>query len=400
MSNQLSKFQAYTAGICSLIVTAGIARFSYTPMLPILQSSTGLSEAEGGWLATANYLGYLFGVLLAASLHNVQHKYYLHRLYLLLSVVTSVAMAATTDVWAWALLRLIAGTCTSGGMIIASGLILRWLMYQGHRGEIGIHFSGLGLGIIICSLLVEVLLQLSATWQQQWFALAAFAAVFAVPAWLWMPWPSEHVDTNAVSKPKDRPQGRNFYLLMMPAYFCAGYGYVVAATFIVDLVEDSVVLSGYGQFVFILVGLAATPAALLWDRVARKLGYLKALLFAYGLQIMGVLLPTLNESLGVIALSALLYGGTFVGCVSLVLTLAGKFFPSNPAKLMGKMTLAYGAAQIIAPALTGYMAESLGDYNLGLRLSAAILFVGFCFVFVLVRQGFDTNVLLKKRAWE
>jgi hypothetical protein len=56
--------------------------------------------------------------------------------------------------------------------------------------------------------------------------------------------------------------------------------------------------------------------------------------------------------------------------------MAGRFYPTKPAKLMGKMTLTYGVAQIIAPAITGNLAERLGDYNLGLWIAAAMVLLG------------------------
>jgi len=152
----------------------------------------------------------------------------------------------------------------------------------------------------------------------------------------------------------------------------------------VDIVEGVEALQNQGQLAFILVGIAATPAVLLWDRIARRMGYLKALLFAYSIQILSILLPTTGDSLAIILLSAILYGGTFVACVSLVLTMAGQFYPSNPAKFMGKMTLAYGVAQIIAPVSTGYLAQTWGSYTLGLYLSAAVMAVGVVLIFKLI----------------
>jgi predicted MFS family arabinose efflux permease len=382
MLTDLTKGRVYFAGICSLIVTVGVARFSYSLLLPIMQDTAGLTESNGGWLATTNFMGYMLGVLLAASLHNMNYKFILHRIYLILSIATSAAMVMTTDIIIWAVLRFIAGVCASGGLIIASGLILKWLVKNNHRAELGIHFSGAGLSIIVTSILVEVMLAMSANWQQQWLALAIMAAIIAIPAWLWMPHPS--ADGQEGITVKDNPPGKAFTLMMMLAYFCAGYGYVVSSTFIVDIVEGVEGLQGQGGFAFLLVGLAATPAALVWDRIARSVGYLKALLAAYILQAVGIILPAFNDTLPAVVLSALLFGGTFIACVSLVLTMAGKFYPSNPAKFMGTMTLAYGAAQIIAPVSTGYLAESFGNYNIGLYLSATVMMVGTLFLFGLL----------------
>lgn len=383
MFADLSRSRVYFAGICSLIVTVGVARFSYSMLLPIMQDNAGLSESGGGWLATTNFMGYMLGVLIASRMHNLNYKYSLHQLYLILSVITSVAMAYTTDIVIWSLLRLIAGICASGGMILASGLILKWLVKNNHRAELGVHFSGVGISIIVTSLLVEWMITMSASWQQQWLALAAFAILAAIPAWLWMPHP--FTDKQVAAAAKDTPPSKIFTRLMLLAYFCAGYGYVVSSTFIVDIVEGIEGLQGKGGLAFIVVGLAATPAVIIWDRIARKTGYLKALLVAYTLQILGIILPAIDNSLPVIMLSVLLFGGTFIACVSLVLTMAGKFYPSNPAKFMGTMTLAYSVAQIIAPAFTGYLAESFGNYNLGLYFSAGVMLFGSVVLLVLLR---------------
>ena len=53
------------AGLLALALAQGIGRFAFTPILPIMQEDAGVSLAEGGWLAAANYLGYLVGALWA-----------------------------------------------------------------------------------------------------------------------------------------------------------------------------------------------------------------------------------------------------------------------------------------------------------------------------------------------
>ena len=47
------------------------------------------------------------------------------------------------------------------------------------------------------------------------------------------------------------------------------------------------------------------------------------------------------------------------------------------------MTLSYGVAQIIAPAITGWLATRFGSYNAGLYLAAAVMVVGTVLLLVL-----------------
>jgi predicted MFS family arabinose efflux permease len=371
------RYRVLLAGVFSQILCIGVARFAYTPLLPVMQQQTWLSDAQGGWLAALNYAGYMLGALAAASIRSIRLKDTLYRVTLLLAVFSTAGMALAESFWLWAAMRFIAGFSSSGAMLLASGLILHWLISHQQRGELGIHFAGLGIGILVAALAVELMLHLALDWQAQWWGFTALAAVVLVPAWRWLPRPDKPIAGTADSAPREvTPPTGTFMRLMLAAYFCAGYGYVISATFIVAIVEREPLLAGAGNWTFALVGLAAAPTVMLWDLVARRIGYLGALITAMALQVVGIVLPALTSSLAGVLLSAVLYGGTFLGCVSLVLTMAGRLYPQSPARLMGRMTLAYGTAQIIAPALTGMLAEATGHYNLGLWLAGGFVALG------------------------
>lgn len=371
------RFRVLLAGVFSQILCIGVARFAYTPLLPVMQQQTWMSEADGGWLAALNYAGYMLGALMAASIHRIRLKDTLYRLGLVLAVLSTAGMALTDSFWAWAALRFVAGLSSSASMLLASGLILHWLIAHRQRGELGIHFAGVGLGMLVAALAVELMLQLSFDWRAQWWGFGALALALLVPAWRWLPRPARPLPGAGGSHQHvAAPPTRTFMRLMLAAYFCAGYGYVISATFIVAIVEREPLLAGAGNWTFALVGLAAAPAVMLWDLVARRIGYLGALVAAMALQVVGIVLPALTTHLGMVLLSAVLYGGTFLGCVSLVLTMAGRLYPQSPARLMGRMTLAYGAAQIIAPALTGMLAEATGHYGIGLWLAGGFVALG------------------------
>jgi predicted MFS family arabinose efflux permease len=377
------RYYVLLAGFFSQLLCLGVARFAYTPLLPLMQQQSVLDDASGGYLAAVNYLGYMAGALLAANLTNLKLKDSLYRLGLMLAVLSTLGMALTTNVWLWSFWRFVAGLSSAGSMLIASGLIMHWLLSHKQRAELGIHFAGLGLGIALSALLVELMLSLQLDWRAQWQYLALFGVLLAIPAWRWLPRPAA-VTQSTHNSAADTPPAKRFIRLMLASYFCAGYGYVISATFIVTIVERMPGLTGSGNSSFIILGLAAAPAVMLWDLIARKTGYLKAIMLALLAQSVAILLPLWFSSLTVVLVSAALFGATFVGVVSLVLTMAGRLYPSKPAKLMGKMTLAYGSAQVIAPALTGYLAEVTGQYNIGLYLAAGFVGSGAILVGILI----------------
>ncbi|KKO49415.1 major facilitator transporter [Arsukibacterium sp. MJ3] len=377
------RFYVLLAGFFSQLLCLGVARFAYTPLLPLMQQQTLLDDTSGGMLAAVNYLGYMAGALLAANLSDLKLKDRLYRLGLILAIVSTLGMAFTENVYWWACWRFIAGLSSAGSMLLASALIMHWLLRHKHRAELGIHFAGLGLGIALAALLVELMLAMQLEWHTQWQYLAVCAVLLAIPAWRWLPVPEINTFTIQTNAAATLPTSR-FIRVMLASYFCAGYGYVISATFIVTIVERMPGLAGSGNLSFIILGLAAAPAVLLWDRIARKIGYLKAIMLALLAQMLAILLPLWLSSLVVVLFSAALFGATFIGVVSLVLTMAGRLYPSKPAKLMGKMTLAYGSAQVIAPALTGYIADTTGQYTIGLYLAAFFVGLGALLIAVLI----------------
>lgn len=375
MSDQLERLKVLTAGVLSLILMVGIARFSYTPMLPIMQQQAGLGISDGGWLATINFTGYLCGALIASLISDLVIKDRLYRFGLVVAVLSTAGMGLTDNFWLWSVLRFLAGLSSAAGMLIGSGLILNWLIRHNYHSELGIHFSGIGLGIVLCSIAVE-LMSPYFDWNEQWLLLTLLGSLILIPAWRWLPPPNTSALTNNGKAMVDAPPSSTFLRLLMVSYFCAGVGYVVTTTFIVAIIDQLPGLEGKGIWTFMIIGLAATPAAILWDLFARRFGNLNALICASVLQIIGILLPVLGAGLFWTIVGAILFGGTVVGMVSLVLTMAGRYYPTRPAKMMGKMTLSYGAAQIVAPAVTGLLAERNGNYNNGLYLAATMMVLG------------------------
>ncbi|MBM3386967.1 MAG: YbfB/YjiJ family MFS transporter, partial [Betaproteobacteria bacterium] len=183
----LRPWQVIAGGVCGLMLTLGLARFAYTPLLPVMQAQTGLGDAAAGALAAVNYAGYMSGALAVAWLDDVRwrHRFYSAGLWLALLVTAAMGLSAWWP--AWALWRYIGGLCGATGMLLGSGLVLAWLMAHGRRPELGLHFMGIGLGIVFSALGAWGLGHVWSAWDAQWWAFAVLGLVFFVPAWRWRP---------------------------------------------------------------------------------------------------------------------------------------------------------------------------------------------------------------------
>lgn len=169
------------------------------------------------------------------------------------------------------------------------------------------------------------------------------------------------------------------------AYFCAGFGYVISATFIVAILEALPPLSGKGTLIWMLIGLAGIPATFIWDKIARTIGDKKALIISYALQVISILIPALTDTLVPNVIAALLFGITVSGIVSMMLSLVGRRFASNSSAAMAKLTIGYGISQIVAPTIAGVMAAS-GGYRNSLWVAGAMMTIG---LLSLMRLGND-----------
>lgn len=367
-------WQVLCAGIASLVLTIGLARFGYTPLLPLMQAQAGLSDTLGGWLATINYAGYMTGALIASAVSDAGLRYRLYRAGLLAAIVGTAGMGMTDNAVLWMALRYVAGVGGTSGLLLASGMVLGWLVAAGRRPELGLHFSGIGLGVVVSGVLVAAMTP-ALDWAQQWLVMGVVGLALLVPAWLWMPAPQRQQAATAAAPAPRRAPGIGMWLLIA-SYFFAGVGFVINATFIVAATEKQPAFAGLGFLVWVVVGLAAIPATFAWDRIARRIGDVPALIAAFCLQGLSSLLPVVSGHLWAALGGAVLFGLTFIGVVSLMLTLVGKRNGANPSQAMARLTLSYGVAQIVAPALVGTVAEKTGNYDAGLWTAALAMFVG------------------------
>lgn len=130
-------------GMCALAASMGIGRFAYTPILPFMVGELDLSAQESGYIASANFFGYLVGALAGAArqLPGSTRSWFLAALAL--SALTSAAMAATTLVPAFFLIRFASGMASAFVFVFSTTLVLNRLAAADRYGLSAVHFPEL-----------------------------------------------------------------------------------------------------------------------------------------------------------------------------------------------------------------------------------------------------------------
>jgi predicted MFS family arabinose efflux permease len=340
-------------GLLAMAAGIGIGRFVYTPILPPMVESLGLSKAEAGLIASANFVGYLAGALLAAvRLPGSRRTWLLAGLAL--NAVCLVAMAVATSLAFFLVLRLGAGIASAFCLIFSSALVLDRLAATGRSGLSALHFSGVGIGIAVSAALVATL----SDWRSMWLASAGLAVLAAVAVAMIVP-----ADTAASPTASRAPRTKlsAAFIMLAIAYFLFGIGYIITATFLIDIVRGSPAIRHLEPYAWVLVGIGAAPSVVLWGALGRRIGILPAFAVASLVEAAGVVASVLwLETLGVV-IAALFLGGTFMGLTALGLMGAREAGEGDPRGRIALMTAAFSLGQIIGPVFAGVVYDATGS---------------------------------------
>jgi predicted MFS family arabinose efflux permease len=390
------------AGGCALAMGMGIGRFAYTPVLPYMQRDLGLAISVAGYVASANFAGYLLGALMAIRVPR-EHRSRWFQAGLALSLASTLLMALAQAPWLLAALRLAGGAASALILIHGSAIVLDALAREGRPTLFSVLYAGVGSGIALTAVTVEVAARLQADAAAMWLALGGCAALLALPATLLRDPPADArapggggapdggaAGASASPKAQDDERARSARRALRwltAAYAGLGIGYVITATFIVVMVRGRPDWQRYEMLVWLVVGLAGAPSNYLWMRVAQRADAYRAMIAAYLLEAGGVLCAASAQSLALVMLGAALLGGTFMGITALGLTTARTLSAGDSGPAVARMTVAFGAGQIVGPAVGGWMAQRSGDFVAPSWLAAITLFASAAMVLLARRHA-------------
>lgn len=366
------------AGLCALVCAMGIGRFAYTPMLPRMLADAGLSAAAGGLIASANFIGYLAGALLASSAFFGRRRLLWARVGLAGSIATTATMGLPLELIGWSIVRFFSGIGSAFVLVFASGLVLESIARAGRPTLSALPYAGVGIGIALSSVLIEIAARAGSSSAAMWWLLGLaallFGAVGAVNLGSPRLNPASQPDAPAgVGSP---PGGKQALAWLTAAYGCMGFGYVVTATFLVLMVRQLQLGTAYETLAWVVTGLAAIPSNPLWMRAAQRWGDYWALAAAFVLQAVGVMVAAVAGGLAGVLIGAALLGGTFMAITALILPVGRRLGPDHANRTIGRLTAAFGFGQIFGPAMAGWMADRSGSFLLPSSLAASVLLAG------------------------
>ena len=367
-------------GMLSMAAANGVDRFIYTPILPVMVRSLGLTASQAGLIASANYLGYLLGALFAArpGLGGSRRGWLLAALAV--SAVCTAGMGLGESLAPMLVLRLVSGFFGAVAVVMAIALVVERLTAGGHGGLAPVHFAGVGIGIAVSALIVAALHSQNLGWHAMWFAAGA-TSVCCLAAVSGLIGNREHAPPAGAAR--SPALGAKFRLLIA-ANTLSAFGYVITATFIVALVRGSEQLKDLEASIWVVFGLAAAPSVALWLWVARRLDMFRTFALVCLIEAAGVLSSVLwLQAIGTLV-AAVCVGGSFMGTTALGMLAARRLTVGDARRPVALMTAGFGVGQMVGPTFAGTLRDLSGSFLLPSLCAAASLVLA---AFLAVRAG-------------
>ncbi len=356
------------AGLIALAIAMGIGRFAFTPMLPLMIRAGSADVAAGGWLAAANYAGYLLGALTTARLPLTPQRVGL--LALVLIVASTAAMGWTGSLPAWLLLRFVAGVASAWALVSTSVWCLAWLSRFERPAGPGLLYAGVGAGIALAGLYCWRAGAANVGPDALWLQLGALALAGLAAVALLMPRGMPAAAAPALSAAGPATAGGVPWGLVV-SYGLLGFGYILPATFLPVLaraVVDDPAVFGAAWPVF---GAAAAASTLFASLALPKMARRHVLAGSHALMALGCLVPVLHLSALTVLLAALLVGGTFMVATMAGMQEARARSLGDPTRSLGRMTAAFAIGQMAGPVLSSLLSGSAQGFG-GLFVALAI----------------------------
>ena len=343
------------AGLCASLVSIGLARFAYTPLIPSLIQAHWFSASDVVYLGAANLVGYLIGALIGHPLaRRTSNKTALRLMMLAVTLAFFACGFPLSMSWffGW---RLLSGIAGGAIMVLVAGTVLPHVPATRRGLASGAIFLGIGLGIAGSGTIVPPLLSLGL--QQTWFGLGLLALVLTAASWFGWPTAAHSVAAAPSDTSSPAPTDPSVYLLFAQYAFMAA-GLVPAMVFLVDYVARGLNAGAHvGALIWVMYGLGAIVGPVSYGFLADQLGAKTGIRIVLIIQALAVGLLSISSSFAALALLAVILGSFPPGIVPLALARVHELIPNHHQQQIAwsRATVSFATFQ----ALSGFAYSAL-----------------------------------------
>jgi predicted MFS family arabinose efflux permease len=336
------------AGLCASLVSIGLARFAYTPLIPSLIQAHWFSTSDVVYLGAANLVGYLIGALIGHPLARRTSNKTALRLMMLAVTLSFFACGFPLSVswfFGW---RLLSGIAGGAIMVLVAATVLPHVPVTRRGLASGAIFLGIGLGIAGSGTIVPPLLSLGL--QNTWLGLGLIALVLTAASWFG--WPSAAHPATVMPSDEEfsAPTDPRVYLLFAQYAFMAA-GLVPAMVFLVDYVARGLGAGSHvGALIWVMYGIGAIIGPVSYGFLADKLGARLSIRLVLVVQALAVGLLSISSSFTALALLAVILGSFPPGIVPLALARVHELIPQHHPQQIAwsRATVSFATFQAIA----------------------------------------------------
>ncbi|CAI8826322.1 Membrane protein [Pseudomonas sp. IT-P100] len=336
------------AGLCASLVSIGLARFAYTPLIPSLIQAHWFSTSDVVYLGAANLVGYLIGALIGHPLARRTSNKTALRLMMLAVTLSFFACGFPLSVswfFGW---RLLSGIAGGAIMVLVAATVLPHVPVTRRGLASGAIFLGIGLGIAGSGTIVPPLLSLGL--QNTWFGLGLIALVLTAASWFG--WPSAAHPATVMPSDEEfsAPTDPRVYLLFAQYAFMAA-GLVPAMVFLVDYVARGLGAGSHvGALIWVMYGIGAIIGPVSYGFLADKLCARLSIRLVLVVQALAVGLLSISSSFTALALLAVILGSFPPGIVPLALARVHELIPHHHPQQIAwsRATVSFATFQAIA----------------------------------------------------
>lgn len=336
------------AGLCASLVSIGLARFAYTPLIPSLIQAQWFSAGDVVYLGAANLVGYLIGALIGHPLARHTSNKTALRLMMLAVTLAFFACAFPLSVswfFGW---RLLSGIAGGAIMVLVAATVLPHVPASRRGLASGAIFLGIGLGIAGSGTLIPPLLSLGL--QNTWLGLGALALILTAASWFGWPSALAHETAAPHAQHTKLPFNANLYLLFAQ-YALMAAGLVPAMVFLVDYVTRGLGAGPHvGALIWVMYGLGAIVGPVSYGFLADQLGAKPSIRLVLVVQAIAVGLLSISSSFTALALLAVILGSFPPGIVPLALARVHELVPQHHQQQVAwsRATVSFATFQAIA----------------------------------------------------